>query len=349
MNKLTKVTYRQFQRHRELILEVDPLVTVLVGDTDSGKSSAIRGLSFALLNTPSTAKLIRRKQSKPAEVEAVFDLVVVKRVRGKKQNDYFLDGNVFKAFGRDKNPVPPDIAAFLNVGDVNFQRQIDGPSWFTESGGSVSKRLNTIVDLQVVDAALAESQSLTRSAANAVKFCRERLTKAKAAARELEWVPAVVGRFNELQALEADAAAIAQKRAALASLIGAATSCRKTRDRALESLTGAKKWLSAGVRHRKSAKTAKILGTLVRQLERIEKVKRNAVPDVSAMTALRAKCDAVAERRRTLELIVDELRTARRERCKIEARLVEAKENERKLRPAVCPACKQRIVRKPAR
>lgn len=345
MNKLTKVTYRQFQRHKMLELAVDPLVTVLVGDTDSGKSSAIRGLSFALLNTPSTAKLIRRKQPKPAEVEAVFDPVVVKRVRGKKQNDYFLDGKVFKAFGRDRNPVPPDIAAFLNVSAVNFQRQIDGPSWFTESGGSVSKRLNAIVDLQVVDAALAESQSLTRSAANAVKFCRERLTKAKAAAKELEWVPAVVGRFSELQALEADATAIAQKRAALASLIGAATSCRETRDRASNALLGAKKWLSAGVRHRKSAKTAKILGTLVRQLERIEKVKRNAVPDISAMTALRAKCDAVAERRRNLELIVDELRTARRERCRIEERLAAAARAESKLRPPTCKTCGQIVKR----
>lgn len=339
--KLTKARFRNFQRHADVTIELDPLVTCITGNSDAGKSSCIRGLSFALLNKPNSPKLARRKQTKPAVVEAHFGKTVVKRTRGKKLNLYHLNGKVYKAFGRDKVPLPPDVQKFVNMGAVNVQRQLDGPSWFTDTAGSVSKRLNAIVDLAVVDSALAESAKLVRESASRVKFARERLKESKKLAASMEWVPSAVEAWGAISKAESELSAIRTKNAQVAKLLRAATSCQRTRDRAFKGLFWGKKALSAGLALRKVRKRCCAIGTLVHQLRQIEKVTGNPPPDISALLRLRAECDAVAERRRGVEHLVNELLDARRQQCRTERSLDEARARERKLRPKTCEACGQ--------
>lgn len=346
MKKLTKLRFRNFQRLKDLTIEVSPLVTVLVGATDAGKSSSIRGTSFALVNKPSSVKLVRRKQTKPAVVKAYFGKTVVKRVRGKKTNEYSLNGKVYKAFGRDKVPLPPDVQKFLNLSDVNFQRQIDGPSWFTDTAGNVSKRLNAIVDLAVVDSALTESARVLRDAAAKVKFSRERLRESKKLAAKLDWVPNVVASFKRFQRAESEYHAIRSRNAQVEKLLGEATSCRRIRDRALEAKLGAEKALRAGRELLKIRKRNASMGKLVRQLEQFEKVVSVELPDISPLVELRAKCDAVAEKRRGVEHLVNEALQTRKEKCRLEKQLAELARRERRLRPKLCKTCRQPLPTK---
>lgn len=341
--RLTKIVLQNFQRFVDQTIEVDPLVTCLTGNSDSGKSSAVRGAGFALLNKPSSPKLARRKQTKPAVVETHFGKTVVKRTRGKKQNDYHLNGKVYKAFGRDKVPLPPDVQKLVNMAAVNVQGQWSGPSWFTDTPGNRSKRLNTIVDLAVVDNALHESAKLVRESAAKVKFTRDRLRESKELAAKLDWVPGAVAEWEAVSKAESEYAAIRSRNAQVAKLLGEATSCRSIRDRASEAILEGKKALSAGSRYLKVRKRQRTIATLVQQLEEIQRVTAFPLPDISDLVELRAECDAVAERRREVEYLVEELLDVRKQRWKVEQKLDEARRRERKLRPETCKACGQPI------
>jgi DNA repair protein SbcC/Rad50 len=157
---IESITIRNFQRHKKLKLDLDPHVTTIVGKNDSGKSAIIRALKWVAFNKPAGTTFIHYGE-KRASVLVRVDGRSAKRVRSKGKNIYQLDGEILKAFGND---VPPDVRELLNLDDANFQNQHDSPFWFSLSAGEVSRQLNRIVDLTIIDSTLSHLSSELRLA-----------------------------------------------------------------------------------------------------------------------------------------------------------------------------------------
>lgn len=121
------------------------------------------------------------------------------RKKGKATNEMLLDGQAFRAFGAD---VPEPIADLLNVGDVNFQAQHDSPFWFSLTAGQVSRELNSVVNLDVIDRTLAGVSSALRKARAVEEVCRDRLEETQKQIEELDWVPGMVEEYGVLEDLE---------------------------------------------------------------------------------------------------------------------------------------------------
>lgn len=181
---LERLTLRNFQRHRKLVVDFDPRVTTIVGPTDAGKSAIIRGLLWVLFNRPSGQAFIRHGTDRTRATLRV-DGHRVRRTKAKKDNAYELDGAEFKAFSQG---VPDPVRLLLNVEETNVQAQHDSPFWFALSPGAVSKELNRIVNLQVIDGALADTATRVRRARSVVEVSTDRLQTARQRRRELKWV-----------------------------------------------------------------------------------------------------------------------------------------------------------------
>ena len=188
---------RNFQKHERLLLEFDKHVTTIVGATDAGKSALIRALSWVILNAPNGDSFIRWG-APSARAKLTVDGRVVFRKRGSGANLYRLDGKEFKAFGSE---VPPEVAALLRMGELNFQRQHDRVFWFSESSGAVSKKLNEIVDLGAIDDSLSFIASSLRSARAEKTVIEDRLVKARERKKELLHVPEMNTELLEVERL----------------------------------------------------------------------------------------------------------------------------------------------------
>lgn len=173
---INSITLHNFQVHEELTIQLDPHVTTIVGPTDAGKSAVLRALRWAALNTPTGESFVRHG-SKCAKVVLRAGKHKVVRVRGSGVNTYRLDHKVYEAF---KGGVPDDVANLLKLTPINFQRQHDGPYWFGETAGMVSRQLNQIVDLGIIDTTLANLASSLRKAYIEVSVVEERLEQAQA-------------------------------------------------------------------------------------------------------------------------------------------------------------------------
>lgn len=171
---IQSLSIRNFQRHRSLDLKLDPRVTTIVGPSDTGKSAIIRALTWVLTNKPRGAEFLR-DGAKQVSVSIKVGKHQVKRSRG-KGNHYFLNGKRFSAFG---NEVPKEIAQILNISPLNFQGQHDPSFWFSLSPGDVSKQLNAIVDLSLIDTTLANLASSMRKAKAEKGVVLERLSSAR--------------------------------------------------------------------------------------------------------------------------------------------------------------------------
>jgi len=173
---IEQLVLKNFQRHQNLTIDLDPHITTIVGPSDSGKSAVIRALRWLATNSPAGDAFIRDGEKK-AGVVLTVDGETVERERGAGANIYRLGEDEFRAFG---NEVPQKIGQMLNLGPLNFQGQHDSPFWFGETAGEVSRQLNKIVNLSIIDNVLSFLASRTREAKVEVSVLEQRKKEAQA-------------------------------------------------------------------------------------------------------------------------------------------------------------------------
>jgi exonuclease SbcC len=195
---LERLRLQNFQAHSDFKLKFDERVTTVVGTSDVGKSSIVRALRWVTQNKPSGDAFVREGEDR-CKVSLKLDEQWVTRIKGKGVNECNVAGQAFKAFRAD---VPEPVNRLCNVGDVNFQQQHDSPFWFSLTAGQVSKELNAVVDLDVIDKTLANVMKELRRARSVVNVCEGRIREAEEKEEELSWVPEMVKDWKKLERLE---------------------------------------------------------------------------------------------------------------------------------------------------
>lgn len=154
------IALQGFQAHLDSALELAPGVNVVVGPTDSGKSSIVRGVGWLAFNRPSGDAFVNGK-SKGCSVSVLTDRGVALRSR-KPKNEYRIDGNVLSAVGKS---VPPELAGVLNLDETNVQWQLNPYFLVLDSPGAVSRYITEQLCLDAVDRAVKvvtqDAQSLS--------------------------------------------------------------------------------------------------------------------------------------------------------------------------------------------
>lgn len=188
---LSKLILRNFQAHKKLDIPLDPHVTTIVGPSDVGKSSIIRALRWVTSNRPNGSSFIRTGSEKASVALFLGKSKAVVRQRGSSRGNVYrmlLNGKeqAYKAFG---SAVPTAISDLLKISDINFQEQHDAPFWFSLSDGEVSKRLNEVVNLALIDSVMASIAKKVRTAKERVEVHKELLRDAKRKKQELADAP----------------------------------------------------------------------------------------------------------------------------------------------------------------
>lgn len=212
---LTKLVAINFQGLTRLELVLDAGITTLVGPTDAGKSSVIRLLRWLATNRPLGEGFIRRGADYAVGWLEVDGKRVVRK-KGKGKNFYSIDGRRMVAL---KSDVPPDVAHLLNLGPVNFQGQHDAPFWLAASGGEVSRQLNEVVNLGLIDRTLAQATHELRDAEARVRVSQERLAQAQRTADDLAWVPALMEAWHKLGVAREASEGVRTRRSRLEDLL----------------------------------------------------------------------------------------------------------------------------------
>lgn len=261
---ITRLIIKNFQCHDKMTLEIDPLVTTIVGQSDRGKSAIIRAFRWICLNSPSGMDFLKHGES-TVSVKIEIDDHTLIRQRSDKENVYILDGNKYSALGA--GGIPESVSELLNIDIINFQSQLDPPFWFSLSSGEVSKELNKIVNLTLIDSTLKNIASLVRSTKSTLEVCQDRLTTAKEKVEQYQWVKECNEDLNQLEQRESDIAQIRSKTALLGSLIDQVTLQTNTRQESLEIISDASSMIKYGDILRDHQQTMDRLRSLLTELE----------------------------------------------------------------------------------
>lgn len=207
------VNIANFQSHEKTRLLLHPRINALVGDSDCGKSAVMRAILWCITNDPQgTAHLSNWIKDDKGTVKGRC-LVrldseggVVTRERSQAYNGYHLDTEddgspveCSRDFEALRTDVPKEIAETLNIGAVNIQQQMDPPFLISATPGEAARYVNSLVDLQVIDEALATVNGMHRDTVSELKYAIGARDKCADKLSALEWV-------QRLQELATDAA-----------------------------------------------------------------------------------------------------------------------------------------------
>lgn len=275
---LTRLVLRNFQRHRRLVLSLDPKVTTIIGDTDAGKSAVLRALRWACRNKPNGADFVRHGQKRCRVLVRTAEHKIERR-RG-KTNSYLLDGSELKAFGSD---VPFPVQKVLRLTDLNFQLQHDSPFWFALSAGELAQRLNEIVNLSKIDSFHKRIRAGRSKAKTEEEVRRESCRKLKAEAVGMRPVELFLQELGKLEELESRLEKLRGDSIDLAAWVNAASPVLAWAKSKVPDITGLKKLYTD--LERLSTRTNR-LRSLIKQTQdaKVEAVARKQVAQTAEQT-----------------------------------------------------------------
>lgn len=312
-----------------------------MGQTNSGKSTVLR--AFNLISTNRWHKGYVRHGRKAVKVVLYVDGHKVVRKKGKGVNTWSLDGKVFHSDLTSKNQVPPEIAKLLNVSQDNFQRQLDLHFWFHDTPGSLSRKLNEIVNLERIDAAMANVAAEVRGQRAKEQVTLDRLRTARQEAKDLAWVREFDEDLQELERLET---AVQEKTATLRSVEFLAKRLSELTDgirNRSQIVLDAKSVLAAGASAEKATREYKAVATFARKLREVDALARTEVPDFSELEKVRTRADKVAEECSEAEALAELILEQEDFVCRAEKELRARQAKLSKLTKGRCPACGQKV------
>ena len=191
-----KLVIKNFQKHGLLEIPLDEKVTSIVGPSDTGKSAVIRSLRWLCQNSPSGIEFLKEGTAS-VSVSLNVDGKEIKRDKSPTNNAYYLDGTSLRAFGQG---VPDAVAAVLDIDDINFQDQLDPPYWLTLSSGEVSRQLNALIDLSIIDETMKNINRIRSRSVIELELAEDKAKKKEQQQDEMQWVPECEMDFSVVQA-----------------------------------------------------------------------------------------------------------------------------------------------------
>lgn len=145
MNCLKSLTLENFGKHKKLKIEFDPLLTVIQGESNSGKSTIFRALRLLTANRPaSPERIFNLKHNKENKFKVILEKNGHKITR--KNKTYIIDDNELKAFGSE---VPEQVKNIISLKDINWQSQIINQYYLLfETPGSVARIINKQIGME---------------------------------------------------------------------------------------------------------------------------------------------------------------------------------------------------------
>ena len=177
---ITSVTLKNFQAHKDTTVQFDRGLNIIVGESNNGKTSILRGILWAIDNQPLGNDFIMAGENDCSVTINFSDGTYIERGRTVKDTGYYkiryIDDNgkyIDQTYRGFTNAVPVEVANVHQMPKVNITKdiethlnvlsQLDGPFLLTESPLVKASAIGRITGTHVIDAAIKESNKTIQS------------------------------------------------------------------------------------------------------------------------------------------------------------------------------------------
>lgn len=335
------IKVRNFQIWKKLFLRFDEdSITCIVGKTDHGKSTIIRVLRWVFLNEPDGTDFFSWGTDF-CKVTIGIDGHVITRQKGKGTNLYILDGKEFKAF---KSGVPEEIQQILKVDSINFQLQLDSPFWFLQSPGMVSRELNRIIDLSIMDLSLSNISSDVRAARSIVTVSESRLSSLLKQKKTLRWIRKADTKLKVIESIQEQINTDEEQYTDLYGVLLKLRQLKKKKKLIRKAVENGEGIIVLVNQVQDDETQQDVLRNLIKKLKKADKFLTTPIPDFKPIEEAKQDYDRVAESFTKLQLLVQRAQTVGEELCQAKESAIDAEKKFHLLmKGKPCPLCGQRV------
>lgn len=172
---IQEIRYLNVQAHRQRRLAFEPGLNVIVGETDKGKSSLIRGLRWLFLHESASGLITHGETVMKVGVKTPNGTVI--RFKDSKESGYKIGEECFKAC---KTEQPKEVQDLLSLSEINFQSQFDSMFLLAATGGQRAKEINKLVALEDIDLATTWLKSKSAKLATLIQAAESKISKCNA-------------------------------------------------------------------------------------------------------------------------------------------------------------------------
>jgi len=190
---LKQVELWNFESHQHSIIDMSNGINIFSGSSGQGKSSIRRAIMWCMTNKPNGSAMVswsafdaKGNQKEPCRIILTFDDLVIERQKGPELNGYILNNEkTLEAVGTS---LPDEVAALLNVSDINYEDQLGAPFLLSESSGEVARYLNRIVNLDEADRFQSEVESKRQKCNKDITITEGLIKRLSESVESLAWL-----------------------------------------------------------------------------------------------------------------------------------------------------------------
>ena len=247
----------------------------------------------------------------------------------------------YTAFGND---VPPAIAKLFNMSDLNFQGcknlgQHEPPFWFCETPGEVSRQLNAIINLDVIDRTQSNLASKLRDANAEIIVIKKRLSNAIEDRKGLAYIKQASEDFTRIEGLDTEIQENARIRVLIGEQLKLGYNYALERENALKRLLDAKLPLSVGRKWEVIGIRVKTLSKLVESGRALQSQVDARPPSIKPLRLLKTKLNDISQERKSLRDLITEIKNKKELKCQMEEDVRKFGKELREITGQNCPFC----------
>src|SRR4030065_2389545 len=165
-----------FQSHLNSCLEFSNGINVISGQSNNGKSSILRSLSWVIFNRPLGLSFKSSFSAKKDTVKITINTEADEIVREKNDsiNQYKINNAILDPVGSN---CPDEIASVLNFSELNIHSQFEKHFLITDSPGEIGRTINKVVKLDSIDTLISNISSKITSTNKELEFKKQDLDK----------------------------------------------------------------------------------------------------------------------------------------------------------------------------
>ncbi|WP_051585836.1 AAA family ATPase [Caldanaerobius polysaccharolyticus] len=226
---LKKVVLNNFQSHAHTEIEIAPTLTVIVGESDNGKSAIARAIRWVLFNEPRGSDFVRAGTAE-CSVSLVYDNgVSVTRVRSASgsKNRYVIsrpgqEDRVFEGFGTS---VPEEVVEITGVKkiridddvtiDLHTSPQLEPPFLLMQSGSVKARAIGRLTGTDIFDLAHKKATQDFNKKREDLKKVSAELDQLEDSLKEYDDLPLLEDTLGKLKSIVATVDLLSAKIAGL--------------------------------------------------------------------------------------------------------------------------------------
>ena len=193
-NGIAAVELYNIQKHKHIKLSLDG-INILVGETESGKTSILRGLLWNMKNNTSGSSIVTNDGSTYCSCTVKVDGHSVARKWSTTENSYSIDGKVLTSI---RTSVPSEIKELYNIDDVNIQCRRDLPFMLYYKDTECASQFSQMLNIEEIDRATSAINSRVRECTNAYSAAKDNITKLETELHSISFVDDAAREIEEV-------------------------------------------------------------------------------------------------------------------------------------------------------